>query len=179
MRKTTSGFTIVELLIVIVVIAILTAITIVAYSGIQDRSNAAKAKAELNQLAKAMSAAKINSGRTIVDLTSVLGANKTGTGRGCWALASGTDLAALSKTSHACWTDYFTTLQIISTESGINVNNLIDPWGRPYFIDQSEGEYANPCQSADRISIYARPFVTGYNSNDVNYRIDIPFVANC
>jgi len=41
MRKTTSGFTIVELLIVIVVIAILAAISIVAYNGIQERSRAA------------------------------------------------------------------------------------------------------------------------------------------
>lgn len=38
MRKTTSGFTIVELLIVIVVIAILAAISIVAYNGIQQRA---------------------------------------------------------------------------------------------------------------------------------------------
>ena len=35
-----SGFTIVELLIVIVVIAILAAITIVAYTGVQERAEA-------------------------------------------------------------------------------------------------------------------------------------------
>ena len=39
--KSNSGFTIVELLIVIVVIAILAAISIVAYNGVQNRSKAA------------------------------------------------------------------------------------------------------------------------------------------
>ena len=39
MVKTTSGFTIVELLIVIVVIGILAAITIVAYNGVQQRAS--------------------------------------------------------------------------------------------------------------------------------------------
>ena len=41
MRKTVSGFTIVELLIVIVVIAILAAISIIAYNGIQERAQSA------------------------------------------------------------------------------------------------------------------------------------------
>lgn len=39
MRRSTSGFTIVELLIVIVVIAVLAAITVVAYTGIQQRAS--------------------------------------------------------------------------------------------------------------------------------------------
>ncbi len=43
--KKNSGFTIVELLIVIVVIGILAAITIVAFNGIQNRANATAAEA--------------------------------------------------------------------------------------------------------------------------------------
>ena len=42
-----TGFTIVELLIVIVVIAILAAITIVAYTGIQDRAKESNVQSDL------------------------------------------------------------------------------------------------------------------------------------
>ena len=47
-----SGFTIVELLIVVVVIAILAAITIVAYNGIQNRAKSSAAQALANNVAK-------------------------------------------------------------------------------------------------------------------------------
>ena len=47
-----SGFTIVELLIVIVVIAILAAISIVAYNGIQNRGKASAAQTAANSLDK-------------------------------------------------------------------------------------------------------------------------------
>lgn len=54
MRKSTSGFTIVELLIVIVVIAILAAITIVAYNGIQARAKATSITTGFNQIDKSL-----------------------------------------------------------------------------------------------------------------------------
>lgn len=60
-RKQT-GFTIVELLIVIVVIAILAAITIVAYNGIQNQSKASSLKSELSQVTKALETKKIVNG---------------------------------------------------------------------------------------------------------------------
>jgi len=47
-----SGFTIVELLIVIVVIAILAAITIVSYNGITSRANSTSAQAAANIVLK-------------------------------------------------------------------------------------------------------------------------------
>lgn len=60
MKKNTTGFTIVELLIVIVVIAILASISIVAYNGIRQRANNIKtisdARSVLN-VAKAYRAA--------------------------------------------------------------------------------------------------------------------------
>lgn len=49
-----TGFTIVELLIVIVVIAILAAITIVAYNGIQSRSRDAKRAEDFSNIKKAL-----------------------------------------------------------------------------------------------------------------------------
>ena len=50
--NTRHGFTIVELLIVIVVIAILAAISIVAFSGIQERTYDSAVKNDINHIAK-------------------------------------------------------------------------------------------------------------------------------
>lgn len=51
-REKQFGFTIVELLIVIVVIGILAAITIVAFNGVQDRARAASVVSDLTNAAK-------------------------------------------------------------------------------------------------------------------------------
>lgn len=64
MKKTTSGFTIVELLIVIVVIAILAAITVVAYNGIQARAQDAQIRSIASQFAKSFNRWSVESGVT-------------------------------------------------------------------------------------------------------------------
>lgn len=63
-RSSTSihGFTIVELLIVIVVIGILTSITVVAYSGIQGRARDSQRLSDLKTIMKALEIYKINNG---------------------------------------------------------------------------------------------------------------------
>ena len=68
------GFTIVELLIVIVVIAILAAITIVAYNGIQARANDASVRADLTAIAKKFEIFNVDNDRypnTVTELESL------------------------------------------------------------------------------------------------------------
>lgn len=55
-----KGFTIVELLIVVVVIAILAAISIVSYSGITAQSKVSAAKASLNTISKKLEIYRVN-----------------------------------------------------------------------------------------------------------------------
>lgn len=60
-----SGFTIVELLIVIVVIGILAAITIVAYNGIQERARDSQRQQDLSSIKKAMLMQYVDTGEWI------------------------------------------------------------------------------------------------------------------
>jgi general secretion pathway protein G len=58
--QTNQGFTIVELLIVIVIIAILAAITIIAYNGVQGRATFAREQSDLKTLTKALELYKVD-----------------------------------------------------------------------------------------------------------------------
>lgn len=73
MKKPQAGFTIVELLIVIVIIGILAAITIVAYNGIQNRANDTAIQNDLNNFAK-----KIQLGAADTGEFPVAGATRSG-----------------------------------------------------------------------------------------------------
>lgn len=61
-KRAQQGFTIVELLIVIVIIGILAAITIVAYNGVQQRARASAASSALSSVRKKLELYKVDNG---------------------------------------------------------------------------------------------------------------------
>ena len=76
-----SGFTIVELLIVVVVIAILAAITIVAYNGIQQRAQTSSLQTTVSQAARKIEVYKVQNGSYPADIATAgvtLNADYTG-----------------------------------------------------------------------------------------------------
>lgn len=85
MRKSIRGFTIVELLIVVVVIGILAAIVTVAYTGITSQANNAKTVAAVNSWVKAIRLYEVENG-SLPAANSCLGTTTTYDGIGaCWS----------------------------------------------------------------------------------------------
>lgn len=116
MSRKAYGFTIVELLIVVVVIAILAAISIMTYTGIQQRARDAQAISDLAALEKAITMARINQDRALVYITD----------SGC--------------THCGDQARYELTLDRIGQAAGVDLAHLKDgdPWGNRYWIDENE-----------------------------------------
>lgn len=117
-KQAHTGFTIVELLIVIVVIATLASITVVAYNGIQNRAKAQQASSDLSALARAIHLARIGDSKVLKDIT----------GSAC--------------TSCGTQATYELTLDRISAAANVNLSALKagNPWGNRYSIDENELE---------------------------------------
>lgn len=89
LRHADYGFTIVELLIVVVIIAILAAITIVAYNGITQRANAAAAQSGAEQVAKKLATYAIDNNDTFPATLASLGFVNSGNLTYQYSVASG------------------------------------------------------------------------------------------
>lgn len=168
MKHKHSGFTIVELLIVIVVIAILSAIIIVAYNGAQTRARDSKIQSDISQLQKAILAARIQESKPLYNIT-----NNGYTANYCNSSPAGTDLADRSIGGvNTCWNHYENFLNTVSNASNMNIRGIKDPWGRPYRIDENENENNDGRCTRDFVGVYRYPHVNNAFQNA--YSITIP-----
>ena len=127
------GFTIVELLIVVVVIGILAAITIVAYNGVTSQANEAKRESDMNLYYKAIVQAQTLTGK---NLRSITGSSySAGQCISASANPSSAEPKDLAKT-HTCWTRYYDNLDKIGTAAGMDLSALRggDARGNPYIL---------------------------------------------
>lgn len=157
-----SGFTIVELLIVIVVIGILAAITIVAYNGIQDRAIMTKRNSDMQTLYKAITLARVNQDKSLGDITGYVYLS------GRCAAATGNPGAIEPKDlpkTHICWTTYYTVLTALQNASGVSLAGLRegDSRGNPYVYDENEGEGGNYCSTDSSITYFTGSGVARLN----------------
>lgn len=165
-----SGFTLVELLIVIVIVGALAAITFVAYNGIQTRSQNAKITADLTNLEKAMMAARENKAQPLMGFLSGCG------GGGESACCFNNNYTSLDSEEAApeCWQAWKDNLATLSRITGISLDNMLDPWGQPYIIELHE--HAGNC-SPDTLYA-AKPPTKSWNTTRVGI-VTLPKSSYC
>ncbi len=110
------GFTIVELLIVIVVIAILAAITIVAYNGIQDRARSAALRSDLTQIDKQLKLFQSDKGTYPATVSTNCSTTPDSATNKCLKVSSGNTVSSYSSPSSG--NSY--NLTVTNTESNLS-----------------------------------------------------------
>lgn len=138
-RTIQVGFTIVELLIVVIVIAILATIAIFSYTGVRNNATNAKRDSDIALYHKTILIARTLTGKTLKDITDYHFS------AGVCAMPDsnpdGIEPRDLPK-NHICWLRYYNNIEVIGAAAGVNLDSLKsgDSRGNPYVIDENEGE---------------------------------------
>ena len=149
-----SGFTIVELLIVIVVIGILAAITIVAFNGIQNRGNTAAAQSSASALTKKAEAYNADKGQYPVSTANFNAVNESSlTGAN---ITLGTPAAGTGKTTvrYEYCIDGTTAPTTASAATGARITHFVFPSTLPasadaqYKLGTASGTQTMTCTAA-------------------------------
>ncbi len=160
------GFTIVEMMVVVVVVGILVSLATVAYTSTQAKSRQGKIDTDIRNLSEVIQVARARTGKPLSEIT-----GSYWTGHYCLfqysspstPIPDGTDFSQKTATTQACWNEYKAALDKISIASGDDVRNLLDPWNRPYYID--ENDYTGTQCNYDALGWLSRPYRGGYNQN--------------
>lgn len=159
MVKTTSGFTLVELLIVIVVLAVLAAITAVAYNGLQVRAQNAKITTDIATLQKAIISAREAKTNFLLGITGSGSGGVGGQAAGCFKYGAQADYSDPTKVPD-CWSDWNKLTKAVSDASGINITTMKDPWNQPYMVVGLENK--GDCRQDEVFAV--KPPVNGWGT---------------
>ena len=131
MKLFRQGFTVVELLIVIVVIAILASITIVMYSGTRDQADYSRAQSDMKHINDALTVYRAQNGKYPI-------------GNGSFQQASAT-LGASSSTPLV--PSYLDTGNLLTAQSGFSYLYRADTLGVNYMLIRIKGTSTSDCSS--------------------------------
>lgn len=166
-RKGSGGFTLVEMLTVVVIIIILAGLVISTAGFIQKKAARERAKAEIAAMEAALESYRADNGiypdnTDVAKGAKVLYQALTGDGDDALVASGGVASAGMSK-----WGDKGKTYFEFDLKKQVNTNNwtVIDPWGAPYFYATGTNRF-NPA-TFDLFSTGGKGIITDTNSTNV------------
>lgn len=163
-----KGFTIIELLVVIVTLGILAGITAVSYRGIRERGDEARRKEDFAKIIDAVKGTRAKTGTTLAGSMNELSV-------GLNNCSADIDFRKERvRQTNDCFRHYHNFFNELERVSGVDLSRVRDGDGknRPYIIEMREGVNGNNCD-VDKIKYFDR-------QNQLVDGIDIPkFYQDC
>ena len=165
-KKSEAGFTLIEILVVVLIIGVLAAIAVPMFLNQRTAANTASQQSDMRQLTSAIKVAQTKGPTTLFNITKdVYSFNE--------CAGPYQDPVTLPRT-HTCWVKNFNNLKAISAASGVNIDNLVDPYGRPYYLNANELEQSQTDCRNDLVGYWG----STYNGSAPPTLITLPMVSN-